>query len=274
MADKKNKEKTSGSPDESKKESASKGSKGFLQSFMEPFFDQLTTEYTRPILKNIPPSVLLALKKIGVTKVLPVFSVVLSGLLQQKKTWWGERIGDVIAESTAELRRLIDEVGDGETTATEGAKVSGRAKGSVLDTLLNPELADEFNKLLSALATTVQAQGSEKNKNELFASLNSMGPEAVYNFLSLEDCERQSLLNIFFAKTEKKTLEQSIAEFKAEIQEAKATFDVVKVEVLLPAWKGFEQSQPVQTAMTTLAGKMKARIAEIEANKKRSILTI
>lgn len=214
---------------------------GFFRKFLEPFFSQVTDEYTRPVLKIIPQPILLGLKSMGVRRMLPIISVGLSGLLQQKETWWGKRIGDIISEGSAELGRLMDEAGEGDTAAPESAKGSEKTKGGALNVLLSSELADDFLDLLKALTSmlyddTGKEKISEKEKNDLFAMLNNMGPKELYNFLSLEEDGRQALLKIFFTKAKEKSLEESIKELKANIQKTKVEWKVINDELLKPAW--------------------------------------
>lgn len=213
-------------------------------SIGESIIDQLTTEYMRPILRQIPSSVLIPLKKIGLTKVLPVMGVALSTLVRQGNYRWSDRFGDTISEATAELRRIINEAAGEEgrpVSPEERVKTTERIR-KVLNTLLNPELSNEFSELLQSLSELFKDREGEdipgKEKEQIFALLEQLSPIELLGFLKAEEANREILLNLFIkkVKVEEKSLEQSIQELKESLREFKEKAKVVQDELLGPAW--------------------------------------
>lgn len=227
-----------------------------LQNLLEPILDQIITEYTRPALKKIPAPVLVSLKKVGLTKVLPLIGVTLSALIRQRKYWWSDRVGDTISEATAELRRVINEATGEEgaevTSARETAKMTiEKIKKNLVNTLLNPEIADEFAELLRSLSEIFKDKDGkdipDKEKGQIVALLEQLSPIELLGFLKAKKSDREILLNLFIkkVKVEEKSLEQAIHELKESLREFKEKAKVVQEELFKPAWvkikPGFEK---------------------------------
>lgn len=205
-------------------------------SLFEPIIDQLTTEYMRPALRQIPASVLIPLKKIGLTKALPIIGVALSALVRQGNYRWSDRLGDTISEGTAELRRIINEAAGEEgksVSPEERVKVTEKIK-RVISTLLSPELSDEFKELLQSLSKIFKDKDG-KEKGQILALLEQLSPIELLGFLKAEKTDREILLSLFIKKVEEKSLEQSIKELKESLREFKARMEIIQEELFKPA---------------------------------------
>lgn len=206
-------------------------------SLLEPIIDQFTTEYMRPILRQIPTSVLIPLKKIGLTKILPIMGVALSALVRQGNYRWSDRLGDTISEGTAELRRIINEAAgeDGKPVSPEErVKVTEKIK-RVISTLLSPELSDEFKELLQSLYELFKDK-PDKEKEQILVLLEQLSPIELLGFLEAEKADREILLSLFIKKVEEKSLGQSILELREGLREFKEKAKVIQDELLGPAW--------------------------------------
>lgn len=230
------------------KQEKTEGKKGGgSQGLLEPIFDQVVTEYTRPTLRKIPIPILISLKKIGLAKILPLIGVALSTLVRQKKSWWSDRVGDTISEATAELRRLINEAAgeEGAVAPTgEPTKVAEKVKKSLISILLNPELEDELATLLQSLSELFKDKDgkdiSDKERGKILALLGQLSPTELLGFLKAQKANRDILLNLFIKKVEEKSLTEAIKELKENLQKFKAEMKVVREELLKPAWSKIE----------------------------------
>lgn len=214
-----------------------------MAKILNAIVNQAINEFMRPAVEKIPPAALQIMKKVGFDKILPVVSILFTSLFPKEKYSWGEALNDFTTEITAELRRIINEkVGEAsEEDATAGSQKSADGYQTLSKLLLNPQVFDEIDELLASISALFLGPNGkprpEKEIKQIMAIFASLEPENLYVFLRLQQLEQQQYLNLYLKKTEEKSLEEAIKDFKKDVAKLKEGGHIVYLELLSPVLK-------------------------------------
>ncbi len=233
MANKGSKPKEATEQKEATEEIKKDGKKGGL---MDSIIEQSINEFTRPLIQKINPATIALLRKIGADKFLPILSVGLQTFFKDK---FGGKTGDIIAEISAELRRVILETSDdgGSIAKTSTAVTSGIEK-TVFSVIFNSEISDQTVSLAEAwvklFKNDLGEERPEKEKKQIFSLIDKMGPQELLVFLTQGEQERKTIINSFIKKTTEKPFEEAVKEFKDDVKKLVANAKTLYEEILVP----------------------------------------
>ncbi|MBU1323371.1 hypothetical protein KKE75_04925 [Patescibacteria group bacterium] len=200
-----------------------------FQNILGQAIDEWTGTAVTKLVNTMPVETLAIIKKIGIDKLLPVFSVAITSAFPNL----GNTTKDLVREFTSELRQAMNVRLEGGTTgSTTGMKLN--------NLLLSPSVASIFSNLLTGFAELFQdEQGNERPEQEkkaimvMIAELGQQCPERFYALLLIPQDQKQLYLSQFIKKAKEESFEEAMKKLKDELKKA---YQVVFQEILKPAW--------------------------------------
>lgn len=227
-----------------KKEKTEKAETTTGSDLKNAVIEQAINELTRPLVKKISPATIEMFRKMGIDKVLPVISVGLQTVLKDKL---GSKTADVIAEVSAELRRVIMEGPEEGQRST--APIAGGVEKMAFSVIFNHEIAEQTASLIDAWAELFKNDSGEerpeKEKKQIISLIGQMGPSELFVFLTQEKDARGKTIDSFIKKTSEKTFDEAVKEFKEDVKKLVANAKTIYTEILAPVGQkiksGFEE---------------------------------